>query len=513
MYANLIRKTIVINSFFKKFNLYIVSVLLIIIFIGMACSSGGAGQNPESQGNISELATSLEEEKLINENNDSDISNNKKESREDSSVDNPDVAEGAEVIVDTLNNKKEGREDEINNLDVTEGAEVIVADISSGDATVRLPVAEGVNEKKYLIKGSHCNANRIFVLSDSLIDDYTSIELRCSGQENSYMSVVSDGEKWAVISSSSELVGSRLKSVTGDFLEEVESFKDLVFTSGSGLYKEPTAQQCEDFKELANYIKIGDYIAAEMAAGILNYELILFEDSRVLRTFLLMREVLSNGSVLNGWGSYAFYPFGEINALIEINHPRHDTNTPEVGARVFLSSGARGFLMSGAHRHCNGYPNKSDVAHLEKSIFQEVHKSWGEDEKTLVYSIHGYHGATKNFPDPNDVVLSNGDKNVSTEVIDLDSRFDEAGYISYVYNLLDTFSSINVKVNTYMNQTEPGGTFSPLGGRTNEQGIYSRSIGSTFIHVELEQSIRFDENNRIITAEKISDSIKNHFKL
>ena len=50
-------------------------------------------------------------------------------------------------------------------------------------------------------------------------------------------------------------------------------------------------------------------------------------------------------------------------------------------------------------------------------------------------------------------------------------------------------------------------TNSSLGGTNYVQGVHSRGTGGDFVHVELEQSIRFDAGNRTLAATAIGEAM------
>jgi len=191
-------------------------------------------------------------------------------------------------------------------------------------------------------------------------------------------------------------------------------------------------------------------------------------------------------------------------------HPRFDTNSWDIGAKIFRQSKARAALMAGAHRNTNGQ-GTADVAHLSNSVFHEVHKAWnGINAEITAWQIHGFNGANHpGFPVGTDVVLSSGDGGVSSNVVALDGLFDstlDSGgtlLLSHAYDSLADNDPLNILVN----DSESGMTFSDLGGTTNVQGIYSRGLGGKFVHVELEQSIRFNAVNRDMAADVITQAI------
>ena len=88
-------------------------------------------------------------------------------------------------------------------------------------------------------------------------------------------------------------------------------------------------------------------------------------------------------------------------------------------------------------------------------------------------------------------------------MIDVDDRFEQQGFLGFSYNTLSPSDPVNVLVNDGVDGT----TFASLAATTNVQGNYSRGIGGQFVHVELEQSIRFDSANRDLAAALLSESM------
>ena len=290
---------------------------------------------------------------------------------------------------------------------------------------------------------------------------------------------------------------------SGDFATKVESLRDLTFTSGSGLYVAPTMADRGNFSALASTLYAGNLAAADVQAAALNYDLIRYSDNVSNDVYYGLTEQLVGGVPTRGWGSYFLRFNPAANVLLEVPHPRFDTNSWEIAANAFRQSDALGFLMAGAHRNANG-SGTADVAHLTASIFHETHAAWnGVAGENIAWSIHGFDDANHAFPAGTDVVLSNGDGSVSAEVVLLDEQFEEEGLLTFAYNTLPALDPLNVQVNG----AEAGSTFSTLGATTNVQGIYSRGLGGRFIHIEMEQSIRFDAMNRDLAASAIATAI------
>ena len=290
----------------------------------------------------------------------------------------------------------------------------------------------------------------------------------------------------------------------GDFVSLAQGLRNLSFTSGSNDYVAPTVGQQSNFRDLASSLLTSNVGMADVQAAALNYELVQYTDLPSGQVYLGVREILSMGNQTLGWGSYFVNQGYSSNVLLEVPHPRFDTNSWDIAARTFRQSEARGYLMAGAHRNANG-SGTADVAHKTDTIFHQVHEVWnGLNGETPAWSIHGFAIANHpTFPTGTDVVNSNGDGGVSSEVVSIDGNFEDQGFLSHAYNTLHDLDPLNVAVN----EAVSGGTFSGLGATTNVQGIYSRGIGGVFVHIEMEQSIRFDETNRQLAADAITASL------
>jgi len=303
-------------------------------------------------------------------------------------------------------------------------------------------------------------------------------------------------------------VATALADVTresGDFVAEVARLKNLVFAKDSGLYVPPTSSQRDSFASMVGNLLAGEIAAADSAASLLGYEVVEFTDTNSWIVLHGLREVLQDGGQTKGWGSYFVNLSAEVADLIEVPHPRFDSYSWDIGARIVVDSRAKAFLMAGAHRNANG-SGTADVAHLTNTIFHVVHQAWnGEEGGNTAWQIHGFnvdnHSA---FPANTDAVLSNGDGGISGEIMNLDGLFQTNGFLSHVYNTLPANSTENLQVNEGIDGT----VFSSLGARTNVQGIHSRALGGIFVHVELERSIRFSSANRASVAALVSDSIR-----
>ncbi|MEW5859075.1 MAG: hypothetical protein AB1861_17095 [Cyanobacteriota bacterium] len=297
--------------------------------------------------------------------------------------------------------------------------------------------------------------------------------------------------------------GLEILNESGDFLDEVSRLKKLALPKKSNLYQPPTDNDLKDFNLLANALIFLDIKGTLKKANALNYELVRFIDTPSKQILYGLREKHVRDRPLRGWGSYFVNASYNANALVEVPHIIFDRFSEEIGAKAFLMSAARGFLITGAHRNANG-TGTADVCNPINSIFQEVHKAWILS-RNKTWQIHGFSISTKSkFPDNTQSVLSDGQGRISSEVLDLSLRMKKRGFQSHVYNEL----SASAPLNRRLNQGVAGKTFSHLGGTHNVQGIYCHSVGTAFTHIELDKSVRYKATNRDVIARVIADSIQ-----
>jgi len=274
-------------------------------------------------------------------------------------------------------------------------------------------------------------------------------------------------------------------------------------------YLVPTAEQRSDFRSLADGLRDAqtttelELLLPEAVA--LGYDLVVLSD--LGSTYYGLQES-TTVTVQKGWGSFFLRQDASNNALVEVVHPLGDINTPEISAQVFVDSEAKGFLLAGAHRNANGI-GTADVAHLNESIFQEVHQSFADDASNLsVWQVHGFNiDLHPEVPSDTDAILSSGTGGVTELILGLDQNIDAlpGDWTSYSFNTLSVTDSLNVATNG----NAAGSVFSQLAGTTNVQQQHTTSIGGEFVHIELEQSFRIDggESSRLLASQSIANAI------
>jgi hypothetical protein len=263
-------------------------------------------------------------------------------------------------------------------------------------------------------------------------------------------------------------------------------------------YVEPTTKIVNAFRHLASAMAWGDVKDAARRADKLDYELVEFTDTHTKHEYYVLRENRKRVDPIRGWGSYIINPNSRIDALVEVPHPIADAQTPEIGGLVFENAEAKGFLLAGTHRE------KADVPDLVDSIFHQVHTAWiGPLAQITAWQIHGFAGFKHAFPRGAEVVASTGDGEVVPELTSLDALLEDRGLTSYVFNDREADSRVNKR----LNKGVPGVTFTSLAATQNEQGRLSRSLGGAFVHVELETSIRSNEDTREVAASVIASAM------
>ena len=130
-----------------------------------------------------------------------------------------------------------------------------------------------------------------------------------------------------------------------------------------------------------------------------HYDLVLFTDTNLNRTFTMLRERLDSsyvdnnntidseddvvGSFQNGWGLYVLNPNAvNKNLVIQVPHPCDDFVSPYIGMELFLQCDAFALQIAGAGRETkwteegnyNNNKSLSDPSRNENSVFHIFHK-------------------------------------------------------------------------------------------------------------------------------------------
>lgn len=298
---------------------------------------------------------------------------------------------------------------------------------------------------------------------------------------------------------------AEIEKLRGSLLRRVDEVVKNQLAKGSNKFVVPTGGQQAAWKEVVtNVLKKRPRRARRIIKRhSFPYRIIRFTDDATKREYLLLEE--RPGS--RGWGFYVFDTKTKNRLVIEVPHPVSDENTEREGIEAFLETGARAFLLAGAHRHTNPTLSactqatarsnyaESDVAHNTETMFHQTHVVLAEMyPETVAVQLHGmrYRDVCP------DVFLSSGTKDVTHN-----SK-----------KLLTCLLRQEVEAELYDGRT----TRCPLIARTNVQGRFSNGVRKDacnsyartspapgfFIHVEQEPGIR--ENKR--SWKKVIEALK-----
>jgi len=241
----------------------------------------------------------------------------------------------------------------------------------------------------------------------------------------------------------------------------------------------PSSEEQNTFAQVTDAILEGQYNYADSLADTLGYRLYEWYDTgqNSDRYYVLMEPDADKlNGVKKGWGTFLFRPENSDNTIIEVPHPLHDYNTWRVGLSAYRYLKVRYYIMAGTHRYANGTdPRPADVAHNTQNMFHTVHQRISPFSQHAL-QVHGF--SRDDYPD---VVLSNGSANPSPILQVLADQIVSRGFTVGVYD---------------------GINYGAYGATTNTQGQWSRSMGYSFMHMEMERFIResVTQYNKIITA-------------
>lgn len=251
----------------------------------------------------------------------------------------------------------------------------------------------------------------------------------------------------------------------GDILQLIKDIKQAMPGMNSKGFLVPTDAQIAAFEGVFNNLKNKNYQALQSELNNYQYSFIEFFDNTLSDTLYVLKE---DTPVKRGWGTYIYYPKGNLDLVVECPHPLWDTNTPEFGIKFFTGVKSRYYMLAGTHRYANP-DTSSDMAHETQSVFHAAHRIFVKDTSI---QIHGFNKSSyKNYPD---VVISNGTLYPPAIHFKIRDKYKEKGFTAGVFSL-STYDSLWM-----------------LGATTNAQGLWSNSKRKTFIHVEHDNPLRTD---------------------
>ncbi|MCX5409864.1 amidase domain-containing protein [Streptomyces sp. NBC_00335] len=221
------------------------------------------------------------------------------------------------------------------------------------------------------------------------------------------------------------------------------------------------------------------------------YNLDWIQDTVSERSYLVVRESVP---CQRCWGMYILRydtSSAQVNLAVEVPHPFHDENTPELGIKMFRDVDAKMFAMAGTHRYNSTetrpeYENSrvSDMARSYESLFHKVHTNFttSAPNATHVVQLHGFEERA-NYPD---VVLSNGTPEPEMR--------------------LDSFSKA-LNANDVWAGVFDGVHYPDLGATINPQAKHTNGKGGFFYHMEMTQWVRYSTTKHTAVIEALKDAM------
>lgn len=259
----------------------------------------------------------------------------------------------------------------------------------------------------------------------------------------------------------------------GSLVEVIDKFRFSIIPKESGKYVIPSQSDLQSvesaFSILLAWMNTNSSEKLSEAASALtaiNYAMVRFIDVSG-RVFYIAREA---SGFNRGWGLYIVYmkaPSLYRNLMIEVPHIGYDEFTEKIGVRSFIQAYAGFLLIAGAHRNANSNA-VADVAHTEQCVFHVVHKTWCTNTSTTV-QIHGFAETSAGRELYPQIILSSGTPEGSSAVTKMSHVLSQNGLTVGIFD---------------------GTKYTDLGGTTNVQGRYARSVGAKFIHMEIARAVR-----------------------
>ncbi len=236
------------------------------------------------------------------------------------------------------------------------------------------------------------------------------------------------------------------------------------------------------------------------------YGITTFVDASDGEEYCVLAEIAGVGDPdKKAWGTFITRLDPQRELAIQIPHPLNDSNTPEQGASVFKTTGARSFLLSGAHRNandatssCQSSYKEADAAHNVEHMFApttEATLDWyqtrQQGDELVVIQFHGMGSSTCSGVDaymtygrpPGD-----GNPVAGDQILDLEAEL-EAAHPSWVVIVPgeSPTCTLNATTNTqgrFLNGVAPGSVC----------GTAATSYSGRFIHIEQKFDFRAPED-------------------
>ena len=194
----------------------------------------------------------------------------------------------------------------------------------------------------------------------------------------------------------------------------LESLVDCIVLAmpeeGSEGFVVPDTEILSDWDDVVVQMLAGSCDAGIVPVSLVDlYTMMLFTDAENQHSYCILYESADNnndGKVDRGWGTLIVNTDPDRNLDISIPHPLNETNTAKQGIELFKDSGARTYVLAGAHRRSNGAPSPcqssfqiADAAHNTQIFFHQTSEALvsfyaGIQEQYSSIQFHGMAAST-----------------------------------------------------------------------------------------------------------------------
>ena len=314
---------------------------------------------------------------------------------------------------------------------------------------------------------------------------------------------------------------------SGDFLADVLQFEQDLnddFPEGDDNFVIPTRAELEGLPQLVAYMEAGDTASADshIAAQGYQWEVVEYTDTVSNDLYYLIREPKSFAPVSHsgtegaggtresgkkwGWGWHVWHSNPKREVAVHVHHPVNDTNTPEIGAKLFRDLDCVFLQVSGCHRdNIPGTPtatwpdpflDKSDPPDMDFHPVTVIGFCQAREHLT-VFAPHAYLATTPGREDWPHYALSEGWHGAGVNVRSFTQALNDlAPYYRGNYGFTP-------RAEIFLTGQETWDLISAQTDRIgNHVNAFNGKLG-TWLHIEMSSFLRFSEDSKDATIDML----------
>ncbi|MDJ0383559.1 hypothetical protein [Streptomyces sp. G-G2] len=263
------------------------------------------------------------------------------------------------------------------------------------------------------------------------------------------------------------------------------------FTAGFGEhggYRIPTTDERTTLSQAIAFVLDGRPEDARTRLATVGYTIETVTDSVSGRRYAEMADGLGeSGRESRGWGRVYIDLDHPARWSVQVPHPLADARTELLGARVLRGAPGGILVIAGAHRNA-GKDGAADMAHRRDSVFNAVIDELAHRSLPAI-QLHGF--ANDSFPGRDAVVSTGAGDKARADAAQLSASLRREG--------------LNV-CTAYTERCR-------LSGTENEQGQLAAGKDLRFLHIELNKTVRGDDETLDRAAASITQLTDSWYKL